>query len=293
MPNCPEGFACSDASECLTDGDGDGIPDATDNCPNTPNAGQLDTDGDGTGDACDGDDDNDGIGDREDNCSRVANPDQLDTDGDGLGDACDPDDDDDGINDGVDQCPLDPETFNGFEDEDGCPDDDVNPPAECQDDADCAEGEACSVRGDLHICLPVACIDDPACSGGSCGDFGAGLRYVGDVPVAATFGSVLPAAGGGSLSQEVNITLSADGDTLADALPSRGVSVFQVYHGNAYGVNVRMQSYDDWTSLGLAERQTWCDERVVCFDRCGLPFRPNLSPVGARACECGNSGRRE
>lgn len=33
--------------------DGDGVPDAADNCPGTANADQADADGDGTGDACD------------------------------------------------------------------------------------------------------------------------------------------------------------------------------------------------------------------------------------------------
>ena len=37
------------------DGDGDGIPDATDNCPAASNADQADGDADGIGDACDSD----------------------------------------------------------------------------------------------------------------------------------------------------------------------------------------------------------------------------------------------
>ncbi|HEX8181042.1 MAG TPA: thrombospondin type 3 repeat-containing protein [Pyrinomonadaceae bacterium] len=75
---------------CDTDDDNDGIPDATDNCPLTPNPDQVDTDGDGLGNVCDPDDDNDGVPDGTDNCQFTANGDQADTNGDGIGDACQP-----------------------------------------------------------------------------------------------------------------------------------------------------------------------------------------------------------
>lgn len=76
------------------DGDGDGVPDSTDNCPTVPNPDQADGDGDGIGDACDQtpggpDDDGDGVPNDRDNCPTVPNPDQADSDGDGIGDACD------------------------------------------------------------------------------------------------------------------------------------------------------------------------------------------------------------
>lgn len=76
----------------LLDSDGDGIPDADDNCPFTPNPDQADTDGDGVGDACD-------------NCPLIFNSNQADVDGDGVGDACDNDIDDDGIPNESDPCP--------------------------------------------------------------------------------------------------------------------------------------------------------------------------------------------
>ena len=90
------------------DGDGDGVPDGSDNCPEVSNADQADSDDDDIGDVCDpalADSDGDGIADGEDNCPEVANADQADSDGDGIGDVCDPDSDGDGVPDGSDNCP--------------------------------------------------------------------------------------------------------------------------------------------------------------------------------------------
>ncbi len=91
------------------DRDGDGVPDLEDACPDVPGLPQFkgcpDTDGDG-------------IPDNEDACPNEPGPKEnqgcpiaKDTDGDGI-----PDD--------IDRCPLDAEDFDGFQDEDGCPDPD-------------------------------------------------------------------------------------------------------------------------------------------------------------------------
>ncbi|MFO0590118.1 MAG: amidohydrolase family protein [Polyangiaceae bacterium] len=94
-----------------TDDDGDGVPNAMDNCPKVFNpirpmdgGEQADGDMDGAGDVCDpcpldnanactppdaNDLDSDGVPNGYDNCPIVANPDQADSDKDNHGDACD------------------------------------------------------------------------------------------------------------------------------------------------------------------------------------------------------------
>lgn len=78
---------------CQADSDSDGIIDESDNCPNTSNASQEDTDSDQIGDACDDDTtlpdtDGDGKTDDIDNCIVTVNPLQEDSNLDGVGDAC-------------------------------------------------------------------------------------------------------------------------------------------------------------------------------------------------------------
>ncbi|MBI4697137.1 MAG: hypothetical protein HY749_24295 [Gammaproteobacteria bacterium] len=54
--------AAADTKACLgPDADGDGVPDIQDNCTLVPNATQLDTNGDGYGNACDADLDDNGL----------------------------------------------------------------------------------------------------------------------------------------------------------------------------------------------------------------------------------------
>lgn len=101
-----------------SDGDGDGVCDALDNCPLDANPDQQDADGDGIGDSCD-------------SCPLVDNTTTVDSDGDGLNDfeecvlgtdALDADSDDDGLADGdeinvIGTDPLDPDSDgDGFED---------------------------------------------------------------------------------------------------------------------------------------------------------------------------------
>ena len=102
-----DGDGCPDP-----DNDGDGVPDTADKCPDKAE----DKDGFKDGDGCpDPDNDGDGVLDAADKC-----PGQI---GEARDGGCPPPDrDGDGIPDRADKCPDKAETFNGREDEDGCPD---------------------------------------------------------------------------------------------------------------------------------------------------------------------------
>ena len=93
------------------DSDKDGVIDINDNCPNTNNPLQIDSDLDGAGDECDNDDDNDGITDNSgDDCPRGGawnwtSDSTTDFDNDGCRDSTeDTDDDNDGVEDEDDGC---------------------------------------------------------------------------------------------------------------------------------------------------------------------------------------------
>lgn len=141
-----DGDGCPETSE---DTDGDGIIDASDKCPTE----SEDLDGFKDGDGCpEPDNDRDSIIDVRDSCPNAAEDTddfedadgcpEPDNDKDGiedLEDACPntfgtvanrgcagADKDYDGVADAVDKCPDQPETVNGNQDDDGCPDTSAN-----------------------------------------------------------------------------------------------------------------------------------------------------------------------
>ena len=117
------GNACDafddDATES-TDSDGDGVGNNSDNCAES-NPDQIDTDGDGEGDVCDDDDDGDGVLDATDNCPLIMNLYQADFDGNYVGDLCEDDADGDNVDDATDNCPsvANPEQINSDSDGQG------------------------------------------------------------------------------------------------------------------------------------------------------------------------------
>jgi hypothetical protein len=177
----------------LADTDGDGIPDAADDCPTVSDPAQRDADGNGVGDACQAggppDTDGDGVPDGTDNCPAVANPGQQDADGDGIGDACDtaggpgePDADGDGVPDVRDDCPT------------------IADPAQTDTDAD-GVGDACD-----------PCPLDPTCTpagtpGVGCGGNAGAADGLLTCLVPQTETTTLPA---GSQTATVVVVIAAD-----------------------------------------------------------------------------------
>lgn len=102
------GFSYSPFTD--SDSDGDGILDSKDMCPNTPSRVIVDEFG------CPVDTDKDGVPDYLDSCPATPKGTIVDEKG------CPLDSDTDGIPDTKDLCPNEAEDFDGFKDEDGCPD---------------------------------------------------------------------------------------------------------------------------------------------------------------------------
>ena len=85
-------------ASAVVDQDGDGVLDASDNCPSVANPGQTDTDSRRSrATRATATTTTTPLRTASDNCPLVANTSQTDTDGDGQGDACDNDDDGDGV----------------------------------------------------------------------------------------------------------------------------------------------------------------------------------------------------
>jgi len=124
-PQMPWWFSLADAMledfdmrRYVPDGDGDGIVDSKDACPEDPEDKDTFEDEDGCPDP---DNDEDGILDADDTCPLKPETKNGVEDDDGCPDEVG-DKDGDGIVDTKDGCPAAPEDKDGFEDEDGCPD---------------------------------------------------------------------------------------------------------------------------------------------------------------------------
>ena len=165
----------------LVDSDGDGEFDWSDNCRDSANSEQRDTDGDGVGDQCDDDSvivpdlpdsDGDGVPDSDDSCPSD-NPD--DTDGDSVCDSADPcpsdnpdDTDGDSVCDSADPCPSDnPDDTDGdgvCDSDDTCPGGDDGMDADDDGVPDACDNTAPSVSSVAITPNPLRVEDTAFCS---------------------------------------------------------------------------------------------------------------------------------
>jgi adhesin transport system outer membrane protein len=101
------GNCCNNVQSIDNDGDGDGVPDDKDRCPNTPAGANVDAQG------CPLDSDSDGVPDFRDKCPGTQPGTAVDTNG------CAPDSDGDGVPNPKDRCPGTPAGV--MVDAKGCP----------------------------------------------------------------------------------------------------------------------------------------------------------------------------
>ncbi len=120
----------------IGDRDHDGILDDVDRCPDQPE----DKDGNLDDDGCpDPDDDGDGISDVQDACPREPGEPSTDPK---LNGCPNPDRDGDTYDNAADKCPDEPETWNGVQDDDGCPDTGGKPLVVVKDESEKKNGRA-------------------------------------------------------------------------------------------------------------------------------------------------------
>jgi len=163
-----DGDGCKDSTEEDLDDDNDGRSDLNDLCPFGIIGAGNDFDGDGCKDLEDNDDDNDGVADGSDLCDKGeidwSSGTVTDHDGDGCNDASeDSDDDNDGVSDLADSCPKGatdwPSNLNTDFDEDGCKDgfededDDndgvINPSDNCPNSSGTVDENGCSASQNI------------------------------------------------------------------------------------------------------------------------------------------------